>query len=97
MAKRELENRADGKLRYCVFGHTHEPLHVPLYLDRERDLEKHYLNSGTFRTTFTQTFDMQDFLRFQRMSFVVIYGPGEYREDEARPMYELWGGLRMHH
>ena len=97
LAKRRLEQDLGRNIRYCVFGHTHEPLHFPLYLDKDLHMEKHYLNTGTFRTTFSQTFDNQDFLRFQRMSFVMIYGPDEYDPGEDIPIYEMWSGLRMHH
>jgi hypothetical protein len=77
-------------------GHTHEPVHTPLYVDQKRNIQKHYLNTGTFRTTFSQTFDRQNFLRFQRMSFAIIYGPNEFQPHEETPVYELWSGLRMH-
>lgn len=97
LAKRHLERVLGSNIRYCVFGHTHEPLHVPLFLDKDLKMEKHYLNSGTFRITYSQTFDKHEFLRFQRMSFVMIYGPGEYPGHEDIPMYEMWSGLRMHH
>ncbi|MBW1720955.1 MAG: metallophosphoesterase [Deltaproteobacteria bacterium] len=97
LAKRRVEDVRGGNLRYCVMGHTHEPLHVPLCVDERLNMERHYLNCGTFRTTFSQTYDKQEFLRFQRMSFVIVYGPGEYRPDEERPLYEMWSGLRMHH
>lgn len=97
LAKRHLERTLGQNIRYCVFGHTHEPLHIPLFVDKDRSIEKHYLNSGTFRTTFTRTFDKQEFLRFQRMSFVIIYGPGEFKPEEDAPVYEMWSGLRMHH
>jgi len=97
LAKRKLESDLNGHIRYCVFGHTHEPIHIPLYVDESQGIEKHYLNSGTFRTTFAQTFDKQHFLRFQRMSFVVIYGRKEFTPTEDTPTYEMWSGLRMHH
>lgn len=97
LAKRHLERVLGSNIRYCVFGHTHEPLHVPLFLDKDLKMEKHYLNSGTFRITYSQTFDKHEFLKFQRMSFAMIYGPGEYAGHEDIPMYEMWSGLRMHH
>ena len=97
LAKKHLERVLGRNIRYCVFGHTHEPLHVPLFIDDELKMEKHYLNTGTFRTTFSQTFDKQVFMRFQRMSYVIIYGPKEYALTEEIPMYEAWSGLRMHH
>ncbi|UCE53460.1 MAG: hypothetical protein JSV31_30175 [Desulfobacterales bacterium] len=97
LAQRHLERALGKNIRYCVFGHTHEPLHVPLFLDNDLKMEKHYLNTGTFRTTFSQTFNKKEFLRFQRMSFVMIYGPAEYAGNEDIPIYEMWSGLRMHH
>ncbi len=97
LAKKHLERSLGQDIRYCVFGHTHEPIHIPLFVDKDRKIEKHYLNSGTFRTTFTRSFDKEDFLRFQRMSFVIIYGPGEFKKGEETPVYEMWSGLRMHH
>ena len=92
-----MEQDLAQNIRYCVFGHTHEPLHVPLYKDEDLKMEKHYLNTGTFRTTFSQTYDKELFIRFQRMSYVIIYGPHEYAKSEVTPMYEMWSGLRMHH
>jgi len=97
LAKKHLERASGRNMRYCVFGHTHEPLHVPLYLDDKLKMEKHYLNTGTFRTTFSQTFDKKDFIRFQRMSYVILYSAREYDPIESIPMYEAWSGLRMHH
>jgi UDP-2,3-diacylglucosamine pyrophosphatase LpxH len=97
LAQRHLERALGKNIRYCVFGHTHEPLHVPLFLDNDLKMEKHYLNTGTFRTTFSQTFNKKEFLGFQRMSFVMIYGAGEYAGNKDIPMYEMWSGLRMHH
>ena len=96
LAQKMLAREAGGNLRYCVMGHTHEPVHTPLYVDQKRNIQKHYLNTGTFRTTFSQTFDRQNFLRFQRMSFAIIYGPNEFQPHEETPVYELWSGLRMH-
>jgi len=95
LALRQLRSVLGGGLLYCVFGHTHDPVHIPLYV--ADGMERHYLNSGTFRATFSQTFDEREFLRFQRMSFVIIYGPNEYDPNEDIPMYDMWSGLRMHH
>ncbi|MHC4156038.1 MAG: hypothetical protein ACYST6_14110 [Planctomycetota bacterium] len=98
-AVRRLREVLAKRTRYCILGHTHEPVHVPLlaYSMGTDTIEKHYLNCGTFRTTFGQTHDGQDFLRFQRMSFVIIYGPREYDADVNIPVYEMWSGLRLHH
>ena len=70
---------------------------VELVLQGRRAHRRGYLNSGTFRTTLTQTFDRQDFVRFQRMSLVIIHEPCEFSPDEDAPTYEMWSGLRMRH
>jgi hypothetical protein len=92
-AKGVLSKGKGKDMRYCVLGHTHEPLHVPLY--QEKGVERHYLNTGTFRINLGETLEGNDFLRFRRMSFVIIYGPGELDDGTGYPMYELWSGLRM--
>jgi UDP-2,3-diacylglucosamine pyrophosphatase LpxH len=79
----------------CVLGHTHEPLHTPLLVD-PTGVQKHYLNSGTFRATLTKAFAGDAFVEFQRMSYVIVYGPEEFQTGEKRPMYEMWAGLRRH-
>jgi len=96
-ARKTLQAGSNSNMRYCVLGHTHEPLHVPLCVDRARGVEQHYFNCGTFRTTFSSTFDGQHFSRSQRMAFVVIYGPGEFDKNLDSPAYEMWSGLRLEH
>lgn len=78
---------------FCVMGHTHDPAHVPLFIGSDRR-ERHYFNSGTFREVFTKSLDEKDFIRHQRMSYVVIYGPGEFDGKNTDPVYEMWNGLR---
>ncbi|MCU0662465.1 MAG: hypothetical protein MUC50_09095 [Myxococcota bacterium] len=77
----------------CVLGHTHEPLHQPLDVT-PNGMQRHYLNSGTFRATLTPSFAEKDFVPFQRFSYVVIYGPHEFQAGQPLPMYEMWSGLR---
>lgn len=93
-AVKQLKSLIGQSVRFCVLGHTHEPKHVPLFVDEDGN-EKHYLNSGTFRLNLGRTFDLESFLRFQRMSFVIIYGPSEFNPRIEEPVYELWSGLRM--
>lgn len=81
---------------FCVMGHTHDPAHVPLFIGSDKK-ERHYLNSGTFREVFTQSLDGEHFIRHQRMSYVVIYGPNEFDGKNADPTYEMWNGLRARH
>lgn len=93
-AERQLKTIMGQKADFCVFGHTHEPKHVPLFIDKNNDREKHYLNTGTFRLNLGRTHNMEDFLRFQRLCFVVVYGPEEFKSECDVPVYELWSGLR---
>lgn len=92
-ASKKLKSARIEDIRFCVLGHTHEPNHVPLFRDHN-GIEKHYLNSGTFRTTLSPTYDKKDFIKLQRLSFVIIYEPGEVRRDFNEPLFELWSGLR---
>jgi len=97
LAQRLLSRKPHKNLHHCVMGHTHETNRIPLSVDKTQHVARHYLNSGTFRTTWTQTFDGQSWVRSQRMSFVVIYGPNEFKPDIELPLYEMWSGLRMRH
>jgi len=97
LAQRLLSRKPHKNLHHCVMGHTHETNRIPLSVDKTQHVARHYLNSGTFRTTWTQTFDGQSWVRSQRMSFVVIYGPNEFKPDIELPLYEMWSGIRMRH
>lgn len=82
----------ESEVDCCILGHTHEPVHVPLYAAAET--EKHYLNSGTFRTTIARARTGDGFVQFQRMSYAIVYAPGEFEDGEGRAVYEMWAGLR---
>lgn len=99
-ADKILKTQIGSGCDFCVMGHTHEADHVvlssiPVPGNPTTRIEKHYLNSGTFRKTFTQTLDSQEFVSNQRMSFIVIYGPYEFDGVNVAPVYEMWNGTRQ--
>ena len=89
-----LRTKKHNDMLYCVMGHTHEPDHVPLFVGKD-GRERHYLNCGTFRTTLSPTLHAEAFVRYQRLSYVIIFGPGEYEKGIDYPVYEMWSGIRM--
>lgn len=93
LALRCLDRMEFFGLNHCVLGHSHEPLHKPLDI-KPGGVQRHYLNSGTFRATLAKTAFREEFISFQRLSYVIIYGPHEFQEDQSKPMYEMWSGLR---
>jgi hypothetical protein len=80
-----------ASVEHCVLGHTHEPLHRPIV---GGSAQKHYLNSGTFRSTFARAASGGQYAQFQRLSYVVIYAPGELDAARQGPMWEMWSGTR---
>lgn len=77
-AYNELVWRANRKIRFIVYGHTHKPDQRPL--DVLGDREIFYLNSGTWRPRMVKTVGLDeapDFVGMKQMTYSVFY-----REDE---------------
>ncbi|OGP75135.1 MAG: hypothetical protein A2Y80_08485 [Deltaproteobacteria bacterium RBG_13_58_19] len=82
----------DLGIRYVVYGHTHEPLVVPLGTvpGSPLPLEQVYLNTGTWRTRYQKATRDASFISWKNMTFVIFY-----REDERHsrfPVFESWTG-----
>jgi len=92
-AERQLKTILGQKADFLVLGHTHEPIHAPLFVDKNSGAEKHYLNTGTFRLNLGRTHNKEDFLRFQLLCYVIVYGADEFTHG-SKSVYELWSGLR---
>lgn len=82
----------DSRIRYVVYGHTHEPLQVPLSVSKGPDGPKAhvYLNTGTWRSRFHKTDEGLDFISWKHLTYTVFYKTGE-REEDA-PAFETWTG-----
>jgi UDP-2,3-diacylglucosamine pyrophosphatase LpxH len=79
-------------MRYVVYGHTHDPLVVPI---RTRgDQGQLYLNTGTWRTRYQKAVRDNSFISWKNMTYVIFYRQEERPGRQAD--YETWTGtLKM--
>jgi UDP-2,3-diacylglucosamine pyrophosphatase LpxH len=82
----------DSRIRYIVYGHTHEPQvigirTVPAYPSH---LEHVYLNTGTWRTLNNQAVRDKSFITWKNMTYVIFYLEEERKERKAD--FETWTG-----
>lgn len=82
----------DKHIRYVVYGHTHEPLVVPIrtVLTASGPLEHFYLNTGTWRTQHRKAVHDSSFITWKNMTYVIFYRPVEREADF--PVFETWTG-----
>jgi UDP-2,3-diacylglucosamine pyrophosphatase LpxH len=83
--------RGEG-LRFVVYGHTHEPLEMPLRADEKQDV---YLNSGTFRERQYAAPD-GGFIGWEQVTWLAFYDRDETPASVVRsgPGFERWTGTR---
>ena len=87
----------DGKMRYCIYGHTHRFAHVSLECDDNHN-EVVYLNTGTWRMQVTETTSKKGFVTVKQMTYLIFYN---HHEDPIRGggskgvSYEAWTGLML--
>jgi len=79
-------------IEHVVYGHTHEPLVVPLRKvpDSQAPLEQVYLNTGTWRARHWKATQDDSFISWKNMTYVIFY-----REDErtgSKANFETWTG-----
>ena len=90
-APREYEH-LDSRIRYVVYGHTHDPLVAAIrsFPGDPFPLEQVYLNTGTWRGRFYRTTQDNSFIGWKNMTYVIFY-----KEDERGtgfPVFETWTG-----
>jgi len=96
-AARALNERgADGRPpRFVVYGHSHHSESVPLGPAARDEVDRFYLNTGTWRTVWQMAETGgagNHFASWKEMGYVVLYAPGEAG---GRHEFEVWtGGLR---
>ena len=71
---------------YCVFGHTHNPIQVPIRTT-ERGIEQVYLNTGTWRKKYVQD-RSNGFIGWKNLSYTIFYS----REENKDQLFETWTG-----
>jgi UDP-2,3-diacylglucosamine pyrophosphatase LpxH len=82
----------DNRIRYVVYGHTHEPLQVPLHVieDSANSKEHIYLNTGTWRTRYHKCKEGLGFIGWKNLTYVIFYKKEERGMDF--PTFETWTG-----
>ncbi|MEJ2672214.1 MAG: metallophosphoesterase [Deltaproteobacteria bacterium] len=82
----------DPRIRYVVYGHTHDPLlsAVRSTPGTPYPFDQVYLNTGTWRGRFFQTTQGDAFISWKNMTYVIFYRQGE--RDNPYPVFETWTG-----
>ena len=78
----------DPRIRYVAYGHTHDPLVVPMRV--RGDQEQIYLNTGTWRARYQKSVRDNSFISWKNMTYVIFY-----RDDERpgrKADFETWTG-----
>jgi UDP-2,3-diacylglucosamine pyrophosphatase LpxH len=90
-APREYEH-LDSRIRYVVYGHTHEPLvdAIRSFPGDPFPLEQVYLNTGTWRGSFYRTTEDNSFIGWKNMTYVIFYKQDE--RGTGFPVFETWTG-----
>ncbi len=81
-------------IRYVVYGHTHDPLVVPLRTisGPPAPLEQIYLNTGTWRGRHWKATQDNSFISWKNMTYVIFYREDERKVREAD--FETWTGTQ---
>jgi UDP-2,3-diacylglucosamine pyrophosphatase LpxH len=82
----------DSRIRYIVYGHTHDPLQAPIRIVEDpTGIEEHiYLNTGTWRGRYYKTKEGLGFINWKNLTYTVFYKKEE--RDTDFPAYETWTG-----
>ncbi|OPY69248.1 MAG: hypothetical protein A4E63_01851 [Syntrophorhabdus sp. PtaU1.Bin050] len=82
----------DNRIRYIVYGHTHDPLQAPIRIvqDPSGTKEHVYLNTGTWRGRYYKTKEGLGFINWKNLTYTVFYTKEE--RDTDFPAYETWTG-----
>ena len=82
----------DNRIRYIVYGHTHEPLQIPVRVaeDDKGPKEYVYLNTGTWRTRHHKCTEGLGFIGWKNLTYTAFYRPEE--RNSQFPAFETWDG-----
>jgi UDP-2,3-diacylglucosamine pyrophosphatase LpxH len=78
-----------SEYRYCVMGHTHNPMQVPIRItsSASSELEQIYLNTGTWRKRYIKG-QAGGFIGLKHLTYTIIYS----EEEKASQRFETWTG-----
>jgi len=82
----------DNRIRYIVYGHTHEAKQVAIRVreDPKEPKEQVYLNTGTWQTRYYKTNEGLGFIGWKNLSYVSFFKKEERGTDV--PIFETWTG-----
>ncbi len=81
----------DSRIRYVVYGHSHEPLQMPVrVVGSEGEKQQVYLNTGTWRQRYHKTRQGLGFIGWKNMTYIVFYRKEEKGLDF--PAFATWTG-----
>jgi UDP-2,3-diacylglucosamine pyrophosphatase LpxH len=78
----------ESPFRYVIYGHTHEPLMMPIRIRAQR--EQIYLNTGTWRTRYQKSVRDNSFIGWKNMTYLIFYRDNERPGRQAE--FESWTG-----
>lgn len=96
-AYRERVWRENKAFQFILYGHTHNPLQLPL--DGEDDHETVYINTGTWRNRIIKTVSLDsvpDFIGFKQMTYSIFYSKDEDKANKKPDTvsFDVWTGLK---
>jgi hypothetical protein len=82
----------DSRIRYVAYGHTHDPLQVPIRVVETPPgaTEYVYLNTGTWCARYYKAKEGLGFVKWKNLTYSVFYKAGE--RGTNFPVYETWTG-----
>jgi UDP-2,3-diacylglucosamine pyrophosphatase LpxH len=82
----------DNRIRYIVYGHTHEAKQVAIRVkeDPKEPKEQVYLNTGTWRQRYYKAKEGLGFIGWKNLSYVSFFKREERGTDV--PIFETWTG-----
>jgi UDP-2,3-diacylglucosamine pyrophosphatase LpxH len=82
----------DSRIQYVVYGHTHEPLQIPIrVLETQGGKKEHvYLNTGTWRVRHQKAREGLGFMSLKNLTYITFYKREERGTDF--PSFETWTG-----
>jgi hypothetical protein len=89
--------RRDKRIRFVLYGHTHDPAcHV---LDGAGGREVFYLNTGTWRNRIQRTVGLDrgpDFAELKQMTYSVFYAADEDTgsKEAGTVSFDMWTGMK---
>ena len=91
-APHEFDHLDSQRIRYVVYGHTHDPLlsAVRSIPNPPTPIDQVYLNTGTWRGRFFRATQNDSFIFWKNMTYIIFYR--EVERDNPYPVFETWTG-----